>query len=241
MNKKVNILGVEFLHTTMNQFISTLSGHVERAEKAFVVTANPEIVMISKRDSEFKQIIDKADYVTADGIGIVKASQSLGNPLPERVSGYDIMLRLLQLSNEKQLKVYMVGAKQEIIEKAVANVRKSYPNVDVVGYRDGYFDLSDRSIIEDMKEKEPDFIFIALGCPRQEKWIDMYRGELDKGVCMGVGGSFDALSGEVKRAPNFIVKIHMEWLYRFAMQPTRLKRMLDIPRFMNEVRKAKNG
>jgi N-acetylglucosaminyldiphosphoundecaprenol N-acetyl-beta-D-mannosaminyltransferase len=239
--RKVSILGVDFVNTTMQEMLACLKSHLLKEEKAFVVTANPEIVMFAEKDAAYKQLLKKATYITPDGIGVVKAAKMLNEPMIERVTGYDMLRGLLKIANDETLKVYMIGAKPEVLEKAVTNVKKEYPNLTIVGTHDGYFNEEEgKKIAKDIAEKEPDLVFAALGFPRQEQWIASYYDTYKKGIFMGVGGSFDVLAGEVKRAPVIWQKLNVEWLYRLVKQPSRWRRMLVLPLFMMEVKKHKN-
>ncbi|MGM9986038.1 MAG: WecB/TagA/CpsF family glycosyltransferase [Bacillaceae bacterium] len=241
--KTVEILGIPFLNTTMNGMIDTLKNRVNKQEKTFVVTANPEIVMHALEDKQYEQILkEKADYVIADGIGVIRGAQLLGTPLPERVPGVEILANLLQFANEAGKSVYFVGAKPEVVEMAVANTKKTYPNVKIAGFHHGFFkDGEDGAILADIKEKQPDLVFVGLGFPRQERWIANAMEQCEKGIFMGVGGSIDILAGTVKRAPKVWQTLNIEWLYRLVKQPSRWRRMLVLPQFMMKVVKVKRG
>lgn len=240
-NKFVHVLGIPFLHTTEVEMIQRVVDHVQREEKAFIVTANPEIVMYAKKNPEYERTILKANYVIADGIGIVKGAGLLGTPLPERVAGVDLFKKLLRYANEKEKRVYFLGAKERVLEQTIIHVEKYYPNLTIVGKHHGYFELNSQDVLEDVKKSKADFIFVALGFPRQEQWIVRAMDEMDKGVFMGVGGSFDVLAGNVKRAPVLWQRLHIEWLYRLISQPTRWRRMLVLPYFVKEIRKGKKN
>ncbi|KGR80133.1 WecB/TagA/CpsF family glycosyltransferase [Ureibacillus manganicus] len=237
--KYVNIMGVPFLNITQQGFVELLDKRVEQKEKTFVITANPEIVMKAYEEPEFMSIVQKATYVCADGIGVVKAAKMLGEYLPERVTGYDSMVKLLEIGNKKRYKIFLLGAQKETIEKAVANINATYPNVDIVGYQDGYFDWNNNTIAETVANLKPDLVFVALGVPRQEKWIVENYDKFSHGVFIGVGGSFDVIAGTVKRAPLIWQKLNIEWLYRLLKQPSRFGRMLVLPRFALKVRQLK--
>lgn len=237
--EKVDILGIPFVSTTSKQFVEKLDEHLANREKAFVVTANPEIVMKAKEDEQYKKVIDQATYITADGIGVVKAAQLLNKPIPERVTGYDTMLELLKLAAEKQYSIYLLGGQQETLEKAIENIKRDYPKINIVGSHNGFFDWDNNPIQQDIIEKKPDLIFVALGVPRQENWIAQNLPAFEKGVCIGVGGSFDVIAGTVERAPEVWQKANLEWLYRLIKQPSRWKRMLALPRFGLKILKVK--
>lgn len=233
--KQVDILGVSFVDATRDQFVTQLHTHIEREEKKFIVTANPEIVMKANRDEVYRETIAQADYVTADGIGVVKAAQLLKTPLPERITGYDVLLDLLALADEHRYRVYLLGASVDTLEKAAAHVATTYKHVQLVGSHHGFFDWDDRSIQAEIAEQQADIIFLALGVPRQEQWIAENIASFTKGIFIGVGGSFDVLAGTVKRAPVAWQKANLEWLYRIIKQPSRWKRSLALPAFVCKV------
>lgn len=237
--KSVEILGVSFIDTTKRQFVERLNNHIMQGEKKFIVTANPEIVIRANQDDNYMKDIQKADYVTADGIGIVKAAQLLNHPLPERVAGYEVMLDLLALANEKQYKVYFIGATEETLQRMLENVKRDYPKIQIVGSQNGFFDWDDEQIPGRIVAAEPDLVFVALGAPRQEKWIAKHIERFNKGIFIGIGGSFDVIAGTVKRAPVLWQKLNLEWLYRIVKQPSRLKRSMAIPQFMMQILKEK--
>lgn len=233
--KQVMIMGIPFLHIDQKGFVSLIAERIKQKEKTFVITANPEIVMKAQEEPQFMGYVKKATYVCADGIGVVKAAQLLGDPLPERVTGYDSMVQLLEIGNEKRYKIFLLGAKNETLEKAIENIHATYPNVEIVGSQDGYFDWSSNNIAEKINKTQPDLVFVALGVPRQEKWISENLDKFGHGVFIGVGGSFDVIAGTVKRAPMIWQKLNLEWLYRLLSQPSRFGRMLALPRFAIKV------
>ncbi|QKS72384.1 WecB/TagA/CpsF family glycosyltransferase [Paenalkalicoccus suaedae] len=228
---RVNILGVPFVRTTLKEMSEQLVTHAELKEKAFVVTANPEIVLHAYENDDYKRSIDKATYVTADGIGVVKGAQLIGEKLPERVTGFDLFMRLLTMANEKGQSIYLLGASKEVLPKTIAQIETQFPHVKITGSHHGFFDWADDAIPNEIRETKPDYVFVALGLPRQENWIAQHMDQFDHGVFMGIGGSFDVLAGEVKRAPMFWQKIHLEWFYRLLKQPSRIGRMMALPRF----------
>ncbi|WP_208560810.1 WecB/TagA/CpsF family glycosyltransferase [Marinilactibacillus kalidii] len=236
-NKKISILGIPFDNLTRVEFLTQLLMRMENQQKTFLVTANPEIVMYAKEDRAYFDLLLKADYIAPDGIGVVRAAKKLGTPIKERVPGFELMLGLLELSSMHKKRVYFIGAQEEVISKAVENASKIWPDLEIVGYHHGYFDHSDPEMIERVRKLEPDLILVAFGFPRQENWIHQYLKQADRGIAIGVGGSFDVLSGKAKRAPKVVQKLHVEWLYRLIKQPSRYKRMLALPAFMKEINK----
>lgn len=235
MNKRVNILGLAFENTTLDGMTETIKQRIAANKKTFIVTANPEIVMYANEHADYMNTLKNADFIVPDGIGIVIGSKILKQPLEERVAGFDLMHNLLHVANEQSLRVFFLGAKEHVIPKTVQNISKAFPNLIVCGYHHGYFDWHDKSILTMVKEANPDLVFVALGYPKQEMWINDALPLFEKGIFMGVGGSFDVWAGEAKRAPELWRKLNLEWLYRFIKQPARWKRMLLLPRFLVKI------
>ncbi|MCD1160563.1 WecB/TagA/CpsF family glycosyltransferase [Peribacillus castrilensis] len=238
--KFVEILTIPFIDSNMDEFMNgMIYPRLMNQEKTFVVTANPEIVEYANEHQDYKDIIISADYITPDGVGIIMASKWLNQPLQERITGFDLMNELFQVADEKALKVYLLGAEENVIEAAALKVKELYPGLELVGYNHGYIDIKDDTLPKSIAELEPDIILTALGFPRQEKWVSRHYALFNKGLFMGVGGSFDVLAGKVNRAPVFWQKMRLEWLYRLIQQPSRWKRMLALPRFVLKVRRLR--
>ncbi|MGE7606227.1 WecB/TagA/CpsF family glycosyltransferase [Peribacillus frigoritolerans] len=238
--KFVEILTIPFIDSNMDEFMNgMIYPRLMNQEKTFVVTANPEIVEYANEHQDYKDIIISADYITPDGVGIIMASKWLNQPLQERITGFDLMNELFRVADEKALKVYLLGAEENVIETAALKVKELYPGLELVGYNHGYIDIKDDTLPKSIAELEPDIILTALGFPRQEKWVSRHYALFNKGLFMGVGGSFDVLAGKVNRAPVFWQKMRLEWLYRLIQQPSRWKRMLALPRFVLKVRRLR--
>lgn len=224
----VNILGVKVNKITMKQA-------VEKAESFFdgkphmVFTPNPEIILECKKDPELMNIINSADLVLPDGIGVVMASKFVKNPVPERVGGFDFVCELLKTNHS----FYFFGGKPGVAEKAMENMKKE--GINVVGCHHGYF-KEDDEIIDDIIDKKPDILVVCLGAPKQEKWIYKNLDRLNVPISIGAGGSLDVLAGEVERAPEICQKLCIEWLYRALKEPKkRLPRIMKLPVFMIDV------
>lgn len=231
----VKIENVDFHNYNLTEFIDLFLERIHHQEKTFIVTANPEIVVFANKEKKYLETLKKADFITPDGSGIVIASKILKQPLKERVAGFDLMAKLLEIAEQNQLKVYLLGAKESTLEKAYQNILRKHPKLQIVGKHHGYFDIEDESIAEEIVRLNPDLVFVALGFPKQEYWIERYFNRFEKGLFMGVGGSFDIWAGEAKRAPEIWIKLNLEWLYRLIKQPTRLKRMIVLPIFLIKV------
>ncbi|HHV71947.1 MAG TPA: WecB/TagA/CpsF family glycosyltransferase [Clostridia bacterium] len=236
MNEKVKILDIPIDILTMEQAIELIDSFIQGGGRKQIVTANAEIIFRAKNDSSLRRIIQQADLVTADGSGVVWAAKRLGRPLPERITGIDLMQNLMKLAVEKDYTVFLLGSKPGIAELAAENLKKAYPGLKLLGVQDGYFSVQEeKEIVARLKALAPNLLFVGLGSPKQEEWINRYIKELPGTVAMGVGGSFDVLSGQISRAPKWMQKAGLEWLYRLLKEPWRIRRMSALPKFMLKV------
>lgn len=193
----------------------------------FIVTANPEAFMFGEQDCEVDKLLtDEATTVVADGIGIVKGAGMLDILIPERIPGVDIAEQLFVYGNELSKSVFLLGAKQEVIDALCKVLKEKYSNLEIKGAVNGYVSDKD-AVFEEIKAVKPDIILVALGIPHQEKLIYKHLKDFEKGVFVGVGGSFDVLSGTKARAPQFFINHNIEWLYRIAKEPKRIKRFYE--------------
>ena len=235
----VRLMDVPFLSTTMTHLIKLLDERLEKKEKTFIVTANPEIIMATKSDEAYFQTLQEANFVIPDGIGIVLGARLLGTPIVERLAGFDLMLHLLTLASEKGYRVYMLGAEESVIEEAVKRVKATYPSLELAGFHHGFISLEDETVVKAIKATNPDLILVGLGFPKQEYWIRRNIKQFDKGLFIGLGGSFDILAGKAKRAPVIWQKLKIEWLHRLLQNPSRWRRMLALPAFGMEIVKER--
>ena len=207
----------------------------------YIVTLNPEGVVIAHENEDFKRIVNQADLVVADGSWLIKASRFLNKGLKERIAGIDLLLDILKFCSENHIDVYLLGAKEEVVSKARENLEAMFSGISIVGFHSGYFDYKgEDDIIEEIKRLKPGFLVVGLGMPKQELWMSRHR-DLPVRLAIGVGGSFDVLSGMIPRAPRWMQSIGMEWLYRVIQDPKRFKRLVFIPRFFLLVLKSKLG
>lgn len=235
----VEIFNIPFINMKKEDILKILEQRVAENKKTYVVTANAEIVMYAKENVSYFNIITKADYIVPDGIGVVKGAQILKKEIKERVPGIELMVDLLKIANKFNQKIYFYGAKNEVIEKMIKRIKSDYPNINIVGYSNGYINDADNKITDEIINLEPDYVFVAKGAPLQDEWINKVIQKTNKGLFMGVGGSFDVLAGEVKRAPEIWQKLNLEWLYRIAGDPKRWKRSMALPKFVIEVLKLR--
>ncbi len=241
MSEFVNILGVRVDNLTMQEAVSKLRAMAKEDKVHCVFTPNSEILYIAKNDPEFREVLNTSDMNTADGIGVVYAGKILNTPIKERVAGFDLASAFLPVMEQDGLKLFLFGSVEGVAQKAKEKLLETYPNLQIVGTRNGFFD-NDEEIIEQINEAEPDVVFVCLGAPKQEKFIAKYKDRFHAKILMGLGGSINVFAGEAKRAPDFFIKTHLEWFYRIATNPTRIGRMMALPKFALAVlRSKKNG
>jgi N-acetylglucosaminyldiphosphoundecaprenol N-acetyl-beta-D-mannosaminyltransferase len=237
-NNTVKIFGVKFdklsSEGAYNKFLTFMSSDKDRTHMVF--TPNAEIVMKAQEDPEFMSILVEGDLVIPDGIGVIIASKVHHLGLEERIPGIEMMTRILEYCNLSGKSIYLFGGKPGVSEKAAINIQNRYPNLTVKGHRDGFFEDKDSpGILDEINGLKPDVLFVALGAPKQEKWIYKNRKLLHTKVAMGVGGSLDVFAGTAKRAPVLFQKMGIEWLYRLLLQPSRIGRMMVLPKFLIKV------
>ncbi len=206
----------------------------------FIVTANPEIFMTAYQNQEFDKILQSDNIsIVPDGIGIVKAMQIMGIDVKERITGVELCSHLLEIANQTNKSIFFFGSKPEVLELLCKKVKDGYPNIIILGSKDGYDPDKDKTF-DEIQKCAPDIVLVALGVPAQELLISRHIDKFDKGIFIGVGGSFDVLSGAKKRAPKIFINLNLEWLYRILKEPTRIKRFYKSNvKFFSVVRKSK--
>ncbi|QFY86428.1 WecB/TagA/CpsF family glycosyltransferase [Bacillus subtilis] len=228
--KSINHL--DFVDSDLPSFLSHLeNSYIDKSKGAFIVTANPEIGYAAMCDPSYKKVISSADFILPDGIGVVMVSRLINKKLQSRIAGYDLFVTLLQQAHKKHKRVYFYGASDEVVRATADRISREYPNIVIAGCSNGYIQ-DKKKIALDIAKTKPDMVFVALGFPNQENFISQYRYLFPKAVCVGLGGSFDVFSGKVKRAPDFFIKLNLEWFYRILTNPSRLKRALSIPKYV---------
>lgn len=235
---KEQYLGVDVCGDSYAELSAKLLNDINEGRKSFIVAINPEKVIKAQEDPSLKELLNKATYQIPDGIGIVIASKLKGGNIRERVTGIDMMLNLCKLAADHGKKVFLYGAKPGIAEEAKVKLMEMYPGIQIVGVMDGYEKDSEK-VKNTINVAKPDILFVAMGSPRQENWIIANMNDLAPSVYQGVGGSFDVISGRIKRAPVFFQKIGMEWFYRLMKEPWRWKRQLLLPKFIITVLRHK--
>lgn len=228
MRNTVNILGVMVDIGSMDEAVKKCEGYILNGGAVF--TPNPEIIMRAYREPIYREILNKADMIIPDGIGVVIASKILKKPVKERVAGYDLTCNMLKHCAKNNIPVYIYGGKPGVASLAGEAAQKNF-GVSVCGTEHGYHKDS-TFVINDICEKKPGLLLVCLGAPLQEKWIVENRSKIPLCLLIGAGGSVDVLSGKTKRAPKIFIKLNLEWFYRLIAQPSRLIRMMDLPKFI---------
>ncbi len=229
---QTNILDINFDVIKIDDAAQKILDCIENNQKCFVTTPNPEIVMLAQKDTLLKKILNESDLTIPDGIGIVLASKLNKIKISERVAGYDLVQKIFQLAKNKT--VYFLGSSDEVIKLAKKNMAEKFPNIKIVGAHNGFFENSDE-IVTQINLLALDILLVGMGAPKQEKWIYKYKNDLNAKIFIGVGGSFDVMSGKVKRAPVSFQKLGLEWFYRLLSQPKRFWRMRTLPQFLFKV------
>ncbi|MDV7752913.1 WecB/TagA/CpsF family glycosyltransferase [Enterococcus casseliflavus] len=230
--KSENIMGILVDPITYGEVMDDLPHYIDSDKKMTIISVNPQIITESRKHPDIVTFINQSTHRIPDGVGVVLVSRLTGGKIKERVTGYDLMVRLLGYANENKMSAFFYGAKPEVLSDAIKNINDQYPNLGIAGAIDGYTTLDNESIVNKINAVKPDFVFVALGFPRQERWLAQNMNAIHASVFQDVGGSFDVLSGHVKRAPNFFINLHLEWLYRSLSNPTRLGRIAQLPVFL---------
>jgi N-acetylglucosaminyldiphosphoundecaprenol N-acetyl-beta-D-mannosaminyltransferase len=228
-----DILGARVDLVNTREALDKIKHFIDTGQSAHVITLNAEIVYQAQNDPELLRIINSADLVTPDGIGIVWAGRRLGYPFEERVSGIDMLYLICSQAPRENWKIYFLGAAPGVADEAARQLTHTYPGINICGTHNGYFSEEQLpSIIEEIKALQPDILFVALGAPGQEYWINRFRPSLMVPVAIGVGGSFDVIAGIKSRAPEWMIRANLEWLFRLLKEPSRFKRQLALPKFV---------
>ncbi len=226
----IKILGIPAAQVTMEQTMLCIEEFVNSGESHLIVTLGAEMVMAARKKHELREMLKKASLIVPDGGGILWAAKKLGDPLKEKVAGIELIEKISSQSGRKNWNLFFLGGKPGISEKAVQKLRNKFPDMKIVGSYHGYF--NHKEIPPILKNEKIDILFVGMGFPYQENWILNHCQALQIPVGIGVGGSFDVLSGELKRAPKWMINLNLEWFYRLIQEPRRWKRMLVIPQFM---------
>lgn len=222
-NERITMLNTTIDVLDVADTISLVERYIKQKEPLHLMGVNADKINELNENERLKQIVNSCGIINADGASVVKASRYLGTPLPERVAGIDLMLSLVKLSEERGYSVYLLGAKQEVVEKTAEVLRAQHPRLNLVGIHNGYFKESEwPDISRELKGINPDLVFVGITSPMKEYLIEYLQDDGNDSVFMGVGGSFDVISGNIPRAPKWMQKAGLEWLFRVIQEPRRL-------------------
>lgn len=224
MNQRIHLLNANIDNLTMKETIYQVSTAIQTKKQILHSVVNAGKLVAMQQDDELRKSVNEADLINADGQAVIWASKILSNPLKERVAGIDLFSNLLNLAQEKGYKVYLLGAKEAVLQTLVSTIQQKYgPNI-VVGHHHGYFSKNEESeIVENIAKSGANMLFVAMTSPKKEIFLHTHKAKLKNlNFIMGVGGSFDVLAGKTKRAPLWMQKAGLEWFYRFAQEPRRM-------------------
>lgn len=221
---KQDIFDVTIDNLTMSETVEIINKSIDNKQPILQIVVNAAKLVNMQTDIELFDSIKNADLVNADGMAVVWASKLLGKPLKERVSGVDLFVNLVDSASKRNESIYLLGAKEEVVSKVADKFKETYGNQIIGGYRNGYFSLEEEAdVVNDIRLSGATYLFVAISSPKKEIFLSKYKSELSSlGFTMGVGGSFDVVSGKVKRAPLWVQNCGMEWFYRFLQEPRRM-------------------
>ena len=231
---RIEVMGVPFDNVTMEEALDRAQELLEAPGAAYVVTPNAEIVYEAMHGEELAGLLAGADLVLPDGAGVVLGAKILGTPLKQKVAGIDFAAGLMDRLKDTEKTFYFLGSKPGVAEAAAEKLREKYPGLKIAGTHDGYF-REEGPVIDEINREKPDVLLVCLGAPKQEKFMAEHRDELQVGLMAGLGGSLDGFAGNVRRAPRWMIRCNLEWLYRLIQEPKRIGRMMRLPKFLGSV------
>ncbi|MGQ0570838.1 MAG: WecB/TagA/CpsF family glycosyltransferase [Armatimonadota bacterium] len=224
------LFGTQVHAVGMDEALAWVRDRIGGRAPAYVVTLNGALLVQAARDPTLRALVNGAGLVTADGIGVILAARILGVDLAERVAGIDLLVAVCQLAARSGYRIFLLGGAPGIAESTAETLRRQYPALNIVGAQHGFFRPNEEeAVCAQIRGARPDVLLVALGAPRQERWIQRWSAALDVPVSIGVGGSFDVLAGRVPRAPRWMQRAGLEWLYRAVREPRRWTVIRTIP------------
>jgi N-acetylglucosaminyldiphosphoundecaprenol N-acetyl-beta-D-mannosaminyltransferase len=226
MNARVTLMGCEIDNLSMEETLGKVEGFIQSGQPHQHVVVNVDKLVKASRDEELRRIINDCALVNVDGMPVVWASRLLGKPLKERVAGVDLFEALMRRAGDKGWRVFLLGAREEVVSAVRDTYQRKYPKLVIAGYRNGYWkgEAEEAQVVEQIRDSRADLLFVAISSPKKEQFLGRYQAEMKIPFAMGVGGTFDVAIGRVKRAPAWMQKTGLEWFYRFLQEPRRMFR-----------------
>jgi len=238
LRNTVRILGVDIDNIDIDEAGRITKELVETSNKTckIVVAPNTEFIMMAQKDEEFFDVLKSADLATPDSVGVMLGGKFQKKPFKQRIPGQAYFRKVLEIGEKENWSFYLLGGKDDVPKIAAENLKKIYPNINIVGYHEGFFELDgEEKVIQEINRLKPNVLFVAMGAPLQEKWIAKYKNDLKVDIAAGQGGTFDYEAGKIKRAPKIVQKLCIEWLWRLILQPSRIVRMLALPVYLFKI------
>ncbi|GAB3472049.1 exopolysaccharide biosynthesis glycosyltransferase VpsK [Massilia terrae] len=226
MSGRITLMGCQVDNLSMEETLGRIEQFIQSGRPHQHVVVNVDKLVKASRDAELRQIINDCALVNADGMPVVWASRLLGKPLKERVAGVDLFEALMQRAGEKGWRVFLLGAREEVVSKVAETYQRKYPRLALAGYRNGYWkgEAEEAEVARQVRDSRADLLFVAISSPKKEQFLGKYQAEMKIPFAMGVGGTFDVAIGRVRRAPLWMQKSGLEWFYRFLQEPRRMFR-----------------
>lgn len=228
---KTEILGVQYDNVTMQEALAQARTLLGAQTSTYCVTPNAEMAYDALKDPAFRALLNGAGLVLPDGAGVVLAAKLLRRPLRQKVAGVEFAQQLLAVMEETGSRLYLLGGKPGVAELAAEKIRTAHPRLCICGLADGYFQ-DEAAAVAQVRAAAPDVVFVCLGSPKQEQFMQRHCDTIQARLLIGLGGTLDALAGTVKRAPRWMIRLQLEWLYRLLRQPSRFRRMLRLPKYL---------
>lgn len=243
MRDTIRILGIDIDNISIDEAGEITSNLIKESNKSckMVFAPNTEFIMMAQKDKEFYDILKKADLATPDSVGVMMGGKKQKKPFKQRIPGQAYFRKVLEVGEKENWTFYLLGGKGDVPRLAAENVKKDFPNINIVGYHEGFFEKdSEEEVIAEINSLESNVLFVAMGAPLQEKWIAKHQSELKCDIAAGQGGTFDYEAGVIKRAPVIIQRLGIEWLWRLILQPKRIIRMMALPIYYLKIKFTKD-
>jgi N-acetylglucosaminyldiphosphoundecaprenol N-acetyl-beta-D-mannosaminyltransferase len=226
MTERITLMGCQVDNLSMEETLGRIEQFIQSGRPHQHVVVNVDKLVKASRDPGLRKIINDCALVNADGMPVVWASRLLGKPLKERVAGVDLFEALMRRAGEKGWRVFLLGAREEVVRAVADTYQRKYPKLVLAGYRNGYWkgEVEEAAVVEQVRASRADLLFVAISSPKKEQFLGRYQAEMKIPFAMGVGGTFDVAIGRVKRAPRWMQKSGLEWFYRFLQEPRRMFR-----------------